>query len=150
MGVPVDDFRDGATALWLLLGKLGYPCRWVGNGPEALAFIRAHPPEQPLLVILDDMMPDMDGVSVLRAMRADPAIAARPAIFHSAGFDLAKREAAISMGALGWFLKGGAGSMDLQTIITRISEIYERVGGAPAHSDDATNKDAAKSDRAAP
>ena len=128
----VDDFRDGAEALCRLLTLDGYTCRWIASGHEALAALRAHPPEQPVLVVLDDMMPEMDGVTVLRAIRAEPRIAGTPVIFHSAGFDIAKREEAINLGALGWFFKGGTGSMDTRTIIKRIAEIYERVGGAKA------------------
>src|SRR5436190_981879 len=111
-------------------GCTGIPAGGRGAGMRRWRSSAPIPPEQPLLVILDDMMPQIDGVSVLRAMRADPAIAERPVIFHSAGFDLSKREEAMGLGALAWFLKGGAGSMDGETIVQRIAEIYERVGGA--------------------
>src|SRR5205823_603580 len=71
----VDDFPDVGQALCRLLVKSGYPCQHVTSGPDALSAIRAHPREQPILVVLDLMMPQMDGVDCLRAIRADPAIA---------------------------------------------------------------------------
>src|SRR3954467_5807599 len=87
----VDDFHDGAEALCKILHRMGYPCEWVSSGHEALVRIRSHPPEQPLLVILDDMMPQMSGIEVLRAMRAEPQLAHVPVIMHSAASDVARR-----------------------------------------------------------
>ena len=125
----VDDFRDGAEAMCRLITRAGYPCKWIGSGPEALAAIRAHPAEQPLLVILDEMMPQMTGVEVLRAIRDDPKIAATAVIFHSAGFDVAKRDEAMTLGALAWLLKGGTATMEVERIIKEIGQWYERLGG---------------------
>jgi CheY-like chemotaxis protein len=120
----VDDFEDGAQALCLLLGRAGYPCQWVPNGPEALALVRGHPPEEPLLVILDEMMPGMSGVEVLRAIRSDPAIAHTAVLFHSAGFDLQRRDEAMTLGAVAWLLKGG-----VEENLKSIGQWYTRVGG---------------------
>ena len=66
----VDDYQDGAEALCRVLTRRGYPCQWVPGGREALAMIRAHPPEQPLLIVLDEMMPDISGMEVLREIRS--------------------------------------------------------------------------------
>lgn len=44
-----------------------------GNDEDALAAIRA---EQPALVFLDALMPEMKGVDVCRAVKRDPALAA--------------------------------------------------------------------------
>jgi CheY-like chemotaxis protein len=122
----VDDFADGAKAFCGLLRLEGYPCDWVGSGAEALAAIRAHPPEQPLLVVLDEMMPEMNGVELLRQLRADPRTIATPVIFLSAGFDLAKRDEAIVLGALAWLLKGGT---DVRAVLREVGTWYERIGG---------------------
>jgi CheY-like chemotaxis protein len=127
----VDDYRDAAEALCGILSRAGYPCRWVPDGPAALAAIRAHPPEQPLLVVLDDMMPQMSGVEVLREIRADPNIASTVVIFHSAGFDTAHRDEAMTLGAAAWLLKGGSAAGDINRIIEAIGQWYERAGGAP-------------------
>src|SRR5881398_2813002 len=100
----VDDFQDGAFALCKILHHMGYPCEWVGSAHEGLVRIRAHPPEQPLLVILDEMMPEMTGIEMLRQIREEPAIAGTAVVMHSAGFDVSKRDEAMTLGALAWYL----------------------------------------------
>ncbi len=88
-----------------------------------------HPAEQPLLVVLDEMMPDMSGTEILQTLRSDPATARTAVLFHSAGFDLAKRDEALTPGALAWLLKGGTAGADVQSVINTIIGWYERVGG---------------------
>jgi CheY-like chemotaxis protein len=119
----VDDFADGREALCGLIGAWGYPCQGAGNGHEALAFIRSHPPEQPLLVVLDSMMPDMSGIEVLQQIRSDPKIAPTPVVMFSAGFNTARRDEAITLGAAAWILKGSIEG------IKEVCRCYERVGG---------------------
>src|SRR4051794_9599627 len=122
----VDDYPDSAEAFCKLLRKAGFPCETAHSGPDALAFIRGYPPEQPLLVLLDDMMPLMSGIETLRAIRADPRIAATPIIMFSASFDGAKRDEAIMLGALAWILKGSA---DVGAMIRDVTHHYEMLGG---------------------
>src|SRR5690242_1332335 len=71
----VDDFRDGAEALCRLLTRRGYWCSFTTSSEEALNLARGHPPEQPLLVVTDEMMPHMTGMDLVRAMRASPRTA---------------------------------------------------------------------------
>jgi len=129
----VDDLPDAARAICLLISHRGYPCKWIPNGHDALAAIRAHPPEEPLLVVLDYMMPDMSGVDVLEAIRHDPKISRTMVMFQSAGFDVAKRDAAMSLGAVAWMLKGTDPQGEIDTICTW----YERAGGVATKSKDA-------------
>lgn len=125
----VDDFQDGAEAICRLLSRCVAECKWAGSGHEALALIRAHPPEQPLLVMLDSMMPGMDGVEVLKAIRSDPRISNTTVLMYSAGFDIAKREEALALGAAAWVLKGGDGASGIQGVISTILHWYSIVGG---------------------
>jgi CheY-like chemotaxis protein len=126
----VDDYEDIGTALCKLLTRAGYNCQVTTTGRDALAIIRSHPPEQPLLVVLDEMMPHMCGIEVLRALREDPATASTAVIFYSAGFDLAKREEAMALGAVAWLLKGSGWSSDFDITLKTITDWYKRVGGA--------------------
>src|SRR3954465_14180700 len=103
----VDDLPDGATALCKPLHHDGYRGGGASSGHEALTKIRSHPPEEALLVVMDDMMPDMNGMEVLHAIRAEPAIHATTLLFYTAGFDTAKRDEAMALGAVAWLFKGG-------------------------------------------
>ena len=68
----VDDNRDAADSLGILLGFLGAEVRVEHSGPEALL---ACGEWQPTVVLLDLGMPGMDGFEVARRLRADPATA---------------------------------------------------------------------------
>jgi len=63
----VDDNRDAAQSLALILNMMGLTTRVAASGPEALA---ALPQFRPQLVFLDIGMPEMDGHEVARAIRA--------------------------------------------------------------------------------
>jgi CheY-like chemotaxis protein len=81
---------------------------------------------------MDEMMPDMSGMDVLREIRADPKIRHTTIIFHSGGFDLAKRDEAMTLGVVAWLLKGAGWSNEISDTIKTISQGYERVGGVRA------------------
>jgi CheY-like chemotaxis protein len=63
----VDDSPDAAEPLARFLRKRGYAVKSVPNGREALAEVINSPPDA---VILDLMMPDMDGPSFLEVIRS--------------------------------------------------------------------------------
>ena len=56
----------------------GFTVATAGRGEDALRAIRAEPPD---VVVLDLMLPGIDGLEVHRAMREDPALAAVPVVF---------------------------------------------------------------------
>jgi PAS domain S-box-containing protein len=66
----VDDSRDGADSLAMVLQTLGADPRVAYDGPSALEAMREH---RPAIVLLDLGMPGMDGYEVAARMRADPA-----------------------------------------------------------------------------
>lgn len=137
MIIVVDDFADGGKALCLLLQGRGCPSQWVSSGADALAFMRAYPREQPLLVVLDDMMPHMRGVEVLRIIRSDPQLKTTTVIMYSAGFDLEKRDEALALGAAAWILKGGAAGAGIEMALDSIVHWYLKVGGVLLKSEKA-------------
>jgi signal transduction histidine kinase/ActR/RegA family two-component response regulator len=65
----VDDNRDAAESLGLLLNLLGAEARVVNNGPAALEILSSY---QPTVVLLDIGMPGMDGYEVARMIRNQP------------------------------------------------------------------------------
>jgi CheY-like chemotaxis protein len=68
----VDDDDDIRTAVQEVLESEGYATRGASNGKEALDMLHAAQP--PSLVLLDLMMPEMDGWELLVRMDEDPAL----------------------------------------------------------------------------
>jgi PAS domain S-box-containing protein len=66
----VDDSRDNADTLLMLVSAMGHACRAAYGGVEALKQIAGEPPE---VVILDLGMPDLDGYEVCRRLRSEPS-----------------------------------------------------------------------------
>ncbi|QJR10089.1 Sensor histidine kinase RcsC [Usitatibacter rugosus] len=75
-----DDNRDLRDYLRRLLGK-DYEVITVGDGEEALAAMRSQMPD---LVVSDVMMPKLDGIALVKAIRGDPALRTLPIILLSA------------------------------------------------------------------
>jgi CheY-like chemotaxis protein len=77
----VDDEADTRAMLSVSLTQHGYGAVSAENGMVGLAQARQH---QPCLILLDLMMPDMDGAEFRRLQVADPAIASIPVVLVSA------------------------------------------------------------------
>jgi CheY-like chemotaxis protein len=66
----VDDSRDNADALLMLVSAMGHTCQAAYGGSEALTRVANDPPD---VLILDLGMPDLDGFEVCRRLRSSPA-----------------------------------------------------------------------------
>ncbi len=77
----VDDEMQSVKLIGMLLQRRGYEIVAATLGSQGLEKARA---ERPDLIILDVMMPDMDGFEVCRRLRADPTTAAIPVIMFTA------------------------------------------------------------------
>lgn len=77
----VDDDRAIQQLLEVNLELEGYDVAKATDGAEALEMVAAF---QPDIVLLDVMMPKMDGREVCRRLKADPKTAALPVVFLSA------------------------------------------------------------------
>lgn len=91
----VDDDSRNRKLEEALLRADGYAVQSVDSGAAALATIGSTPPD---LVLLDLMMPGMDGFEVIRRMKADPAMQAIPVILVTALDDAASRARAATAG----------------------------------------------------
>lgn len=90
----VDDEPDLAGLLAYNLGRAGFTTTQVHTGQEALARVREAPPD---LVLLDLMLPDMDGAELYRLLRADPATSHVRVLVLSARPDAATRVSGVEV-----------------------------------------------------
>jgi CheY-like chemotaxis protein len=100
----VDDNVDTGRMMSRLLGRLGYASECALTGEEALGRLDRGP--LPRLVILDQMMPGIEGLEVLRRIRGDARTAAVPVVMFSAIADPVFGEHALSKGANAHWAKG--------------------------------------------
>jgi DNA-binding response OmpR family regulator len=92
----VEDDRDIAELIVHYLERAGHGSAIVGSGHDALARARARPPD---VVVLDLMLPGLDGLEVCRALRGDRATADVPIIMLTARADESDRVAGLELGA---------------------------------------------------
>ena len=78
----VDDERQNRALLEVMLGSQGFVLLTAASGEEALAIVAQRPP--PDLILLDIMMPGMDGYQVVTKIKSDPATRHIPIIMLSA------------------------------------------------------------------
>jgi chemosensory pili system protein ChpA (sensor histidine kinase/response regulator) len=103
MVLVVEDHGDTRDAVVKLLGREGYLAVGVESGEEGLEYLREVTPE---LMLLDCQMPSMDGLELLRAIRADDRLARVPVVMFTASVSYALREEFDHLGVQGWIAKG--------------------------------------------
>lgn len=91
----VDDDFDMRDSLVDILEDEGFDVAVAGDGLEALAYLRAHP--APDLILLDWMMPRCDGAQFRAQQQADPTLAAIPVILLTADTRMAEKMAALQV-----------------------------------------------------
>jgi DNA-binding response OmpR family regulator len=94
--VIVEDDRDIADLVAHYLGRAGFATEVVATGRGALEIIRERPPD---LVILDRMLPQVDGLEICRILRADRSTSAVPIIILTARGDESDRIVGLEIGA---------------------------------------------------
>jgi len=99
----VDDMPENLSMLGELLRDAGYRVRVANSGHSALRHAAQTP--QPDLILLDVMMPGMDGYEVLRRLRQDDATAEIPVIFLTALDDARDEERGLETGAADYITK---------------------------------------------
>jgi signal transduction histidine kinase len=98
----VDDLPHNLELLVAKLGVQGYHVRPASSGRMALLAAQSEPPE---LVLLDILMPEMDGYDTCRAFKADPTLKDIPIIFLSALDDSLDKIKAFKVGAADYVSK---------------------------------------------
>jgi len=98
----VDDTPDNLTLMTALL-KDNYRVKVAHNGERALRLVQGSDP--PALVLLDIMMPGMDGYEVCRRLKADPLTESIPVIFLTARSEAEDESRGLSVGAVDYIVK---------------------------------------------
>lgn len=95
---------DNATNIDLLVNtlKAEYRLGIAKNGPKALDYVAK---QQPDLILLDIMMPEMDGYTVCSRLKADPLTAAIPVIFITAMSETVDKTRGFELGAVDYITK---------------------------------------------
>lgn len=112
----VDDDRVIQQLLEVNLELEGYDVAKAGDGEEALAAVRDFRPD---LIVLDIMMPKIDGREVCRRIKADPTTAEIPIIFLSARAQDFDVTSGLELGASAYVTKP-FDPVDLLTMIERL------------------------------
>jgi DNA-binding response OmpR family regulator len=92
----VDDIAGNARLLESLLAPDGHAVRTAGDGAEALRLVRAEPPD---LVLMDVMMPHVDGFEACQAIKQDPSTRLIPVVLITSLDDTVSRIRGIDAGA---------------------------------------------------
>ena len=114
----VDDLADNLVVLADVLREGGYPVRAVRSGRIALQAARREPPA---LVLLDVLMPEMDGYEVCRHFKADEALKGIPVIFISAATDAEVKVKAFTSGGVDFISKPFAAAEVLARVRTHLA-----------------------------
>ncbi len=109
----VDDSERSREMLCKLLEGSGYDVQVASGGEEALEMIADSPPD---IVLLDVLMPDIDGLEVLSRLRADPATAELPVVMVSALDQVQQMVMALERGANDYLTKPA----DIMILLARI------------------------------
>lgn len=91
-----EDDPDIAELLAHYLQRAGFEAELVSSGRDALRRLRKAPPD---VLLLDIMLPELDGLEVCRAVRSDPATASIPVIMVTARGEESDRIVGLELGA---------------------------------------------------
>ena len=111
-----DDDEDILALVKAVLERSGHEVVAVADGAEALATVRTRKPD---LAVLDITMPQIDGLEVLRRLRADAETAALPVVLLSAQAQEADIERGFVTGASAYIKK----PFSPRELVTRVAQL---------------------------
>jgi CheY-like chemotaxis protein len=115
----VDDEEEIRSVMRLTLTLAGYDVREAGDGERALESLQRHRPD---LILLDVLMPGMDGFEVCRRVRANTETAQMPVLILSAKTDARSREEGLDAGATKYLTK----PISPPQLLQHIAEVLEK------------------------
>ena len=123
----VEDDEDIAHLLAHSVRKAGFEAAVMLSGAGVLARVRESPPD---LVLLDVMLPGLDGRDICRAMRTDPRTQAIPVILITARAEEADRVTGLDLGADDYITK----PFSPREVVARVRAVLRRGAASPAAS----------------
>lgn len=114
----VDDTLANCKLYGALLRKSGFAVSTAGSGQEALRLINE---SKPSLVVLDYMMPDMDGIAVLEQLRSSKSTEKLPVVMLTASAEPDHVDAALAAGANDYITKPVNGKL----LVTRLCSMIQ-------------------------
>lgn len=114
----VDDVPTNVMLVQAILKKEGYTILTCDNGPKALAIAQE---QHPHLVLLDIMMPEMDGYEVLQHLKSNPETNDIPVIIMSALSDMQSIVKGYQLGAIEYVTK----PFQREELLKRVAHRYE-------------------------
>lgn len=115
----VEDDPDNSSLLKSYFSGHGYEVQIAVRGPEGLAAARKQVPD---LILLDIVLPEMDGLAVCQALRASPRTSHIPVIFLTEKAATSDRLAGLSAGAQDYLTK----PYDLEELRLRVKNLIAR------------------------
>jgi class 3 adenylate cyclase len=112
----VDDNETNRDILVTRLGVHGYELLQAADGEEALAAAKEHRPD---LILLDVMMPKLDGIEVTRRIKSDPEMPFTPIILVTAKADSKDIVAGLEAGADEYLTK----PVDQMSLVARVKSV---------------------------
>lgn len=125
----IDDEASVVEVVSLYLQREGFSVRSARNGTEALVALQA---ERPALVILDIMLPHIDGITLIRRMRETPALDV-PVIMLTARGREADRISGLELGADDYVTK----PFSPAELVSRVKAVLRRATGKVAEASEA-------------
>jgi DNA-binding response OmpR family regulator len=115
----VDDEPEAVELVEFNLKQAGYAVTTAADGAEALKKARTQPPE---LIVLDVMLPEMDGFEICKTLRADPAVSRVPIIMLTAKAAEIDRVLGLELGADDYLTK----PFSPRELLLRVKKILAR------------------------
>jgi DNA-binding response OmpR family regulator len=116
-----EDDRFLRKAAAAMLRRQGFTVLTAEDGEEALRVARAETPD---LILLDLIMPKMQGFEVLKALKSDPQTSLIPVVILSNLGQESDSKAEREMGALDYWVKA---NLDLEELVRRIEEKFAQI-----------------------
>jgi two-component system, OmpR family, alkaline phosphatase synthesis response regulator PhoP len=121
----VEDDLDIAHLLSHSLNRAGFGVETLSSGHEVMAAVRRQRPD---LVLLDLMLPGLDGLEVCRSLRGDPLTAALPVIMLTARAEESDRIVGLELGADDYITK----PFSPNEVVARVRALLRRAHRAEA------------------